>query len=29
MYLADKNLRETADELYTLSRVVLGSLHHE
>ncbi len=29
MYLADKQLRETADELYSLSRVVLGSLHHE
>jgi len=29
MYLADKKLRETADELYNLSRVVLGSLGHE
>jgi hypothetical protein len=29
MYLADKKLRETADELYSLSRVVLGSLSHE
>ena len=29
MYLADKKLRETADELYSLSRVVLGSLGHE
>ena len=28
MYLADKKLRETADELYSLSRVVLGSLSH-
>ena len=27
MYLADKKLRETADELYSLSRVVLGSLN--
>jgi hypothetical protein len=29
MFVADRNLRETADELYSLSRVVLGSLHHE
>ena len=29
MYLADKKLRETADELYSLSRVVLGSLNRE
>ena len=29
MYLADKKLRETADELYSLSRVVLGSLTRE
>lgn len=29
MYLADKKLRETADELYSLSRVVLGSINHE
>jgi hypothetical protein len=27
MYLADKKLRQTADELYSLSRVVLGSLN--
>jgi len=29
MYLADKKLRETADELYSLSRVVLGSINRE
>ena len=29
MYLADKKLRETAEELYTLSRVVLGSMKRE
>jgi hypothetical protein len=29
MYLADKKLRETADELYSLSRVVLGSLSND
>lgn len=29
MYLADKKLRETADELYNLSCVVLGNLGHE
>jgi len=29
MYLADKKLRETSDELYSLSRVVLGGLSHE
>jgi len=29
MYLADKKLRETADELYNLSRIVLGGLGHE
>jgi hypothetical protein len=29
MYLADKKLRETADELYNLSRVVLGSMNRE
>lgn len=27
MYLADKRLRDTAGELYTLSRIVLGSLN--
>jgi len=29
MYLADKKLRETAGELYTLSRIVLGSMGHD
>ena len=29
MYLADKKLRETAGELYNLSRIVLGSMGHD
>jgi len=29
MYLADKKLRETAGELYNLSRIVLGSMSHD
>ena len=29
MYLADKQLRETAEELYDLSRIVLGSMSHD
>lgn len=29
MYQADKQLRQAAGELYTLSRIVLGSLAHE
>ena len=29
MYQADKQLRDAAGELYTLSRIVLGSLGHE
>lgn len=29
MYLADKQLRETATELYNLSRIVLGRLDHD
>lgn len=29
MYLADKQLRETASELYNLSNVLLGSLSHD
>lgn len=28
LYLADKQLRETAGEIYNLSRIVLGSLEH-
>lgn len=28
MYLADKHLRDTAQELYNLSRIVLGSMNH-
>jgi len=29
MYLADKKLRDTAGELYNLSRIVLGSMGHD